>query len=52
MKIDLINGVSTIVNENSPGEAGRWLDARNINMHVTSLKVDGADFLLISETSV
>lgn len=43
MKIDLINGVSTIVNENSPGEAGRWLDARNINMHVTSLKVDGAD---------
>jgi hypothetical protein len=43
MKIDLINGVSTIVNENSPGEAGRWLDARNINMHVTSLKVEGAD---------
>ena len=43
MKIDLINGVSTIVNENSPGEAGRWLDARKINMHVTSLKVEGAD---------
>ncbi len=43
MKIDLINGVSTIVNENSPGEAGRWLDARNINLHVTSLKVEGAD---------
>lgn len=43
MKIDLINGVSTIVNENSPGEAGRWLDARKINMHVTSLQVEGAD---------
>ncbi|WP_379969087.1 translocation/assembly module TamB [Epilithonimonas sp. UC225_85] len=43
MKIDLINGVSTIINENSPGEAGRWLDARNINMHVSSLKVEGAD---------
>ena len=43
MKIDLINGVSTIVNENSPGEAGRWLDAKKINMHVSSLKVEGAD---------
>ena len=43
MKIDLINGVSTIVNENSPGEAGKWLDARKVNFNVTSLKVEGAD---------
>jgi hypothetical protein len=43
MKIDLINGIASIVNENSPGEAGRWLDARNVNMNVTSLKVEGAD---------
>lgn len=43
MKIDLINGISTIVNENSPGEAGRWLDARKVNLHVTSLKVEGPD---------
>ncbi len=43
MKIDLINGVASIVNENSPGEAGRWLDARNVNLNVTSLKVEGAD---------
>ncbi|TDX86099.1 translocation/assembly module TamB domain-containing protein [Epilithonimonas xixisoli] len=43
MKIDLINGVASIVNENSPGEAGRWLDARKVNLNVTSLKVEGAD---------
>ena len=43
MKIDLINGIASIVNENSPGEAGRWLDARNVNLNVTSLKVEGAD---------
>ena len=43
MKIDLINGIASIVNENSPGEAGRWLDARKVNLNVTSLKVEGAD---------
>ena len=43
MKIDLINGVASIINENSPGEAGRWLDARKVNLNVTSLKVEGAD---------
>ncbi|MBN9337843.1 MAG: translocation/assembly module TamB, partial [Chryseobacterium sp.] len=43
MKIDLINGVASIVNENHPGEAGRWLDARKVNLNVTSLKVEGAD---------
>ena len=43
MKIDLINGVASIINENSPGEAGRWLDARNVNMNVTSLNVEGSD---------
>ncbi|SHK43704.1 translocation/assembly module TamB domain-containing protein [Epilithonimonas mollis] len=43
MKIDMINGIASIVNENSPGEAGRWLDARNINLNVTSLKVEGPD---------
>ena len=43
MKFDIINGIASIVNENSPGEAGRWLDARNVNLNVTSLKVEGAD---------
>lgn len=43
MKIDLINGIASIVNQNSPGEAGRWLDARKVNLNVTSLKVEGAD---------
>ncbi len=43
MKIDLINGIASIINENSPGEAGRWLDARNVNLNVTSLKVEGPD---------
>ncbi|WP_027384580.1 translocation/assembly module TamB domain-containing protein [Epilithonimonas caeni] len=43
MKFDIINGIASIVNENSPGEAGRWLDARNVNLNVTSLKVVGPD---------
>jgi len=43
MKFDIINGIASIVNENSPGEAGRWLDARNVNLNVTNLKVEGAD---------
>ncbi len=43
MKFDIINGVASIINENHPGEAGRWLDARNVNLNVTSLKVVGAD---------
>ncbi len=43
LKFDIINGKATIVNENSPGEAGRWLDARNVNLNVTNLKVEGAN---------
>ena len=43
MKIDLINGVASIVNENHPGEAGRWLDARKVNLNVTSLRVEGSN---------
>jgi len=43
MKFDIINGIASIINENSPGEAGRWLDARKVNLNVTSLKVEGAD---------
>jgi len=43
MKFDIINGIASIVNQNSPGEAGRWLDARNVNLNVTNLKVEGAD---------
>ncbi|MFC0343911.1 translocation/assembly module TamB domain-containing protein [Epilithonimonas hispanica] len=43
MKFDIINGIASIINENSPGEAGKWLDARKVNLNVTSLKVEGAD---------
>ena len=43
MKIDLINGLASIVNENHPGEAGRWLDARKVNLNVTSLRVEGSN---------
>ncbi|MDP9956436.1 hypothetical protein J2X97_002095 [Epilithonimonas hungarica] len=43
MKLDIINGIASIINENHPGEAGRWLDARNVNLNVTSLKVEGPD---------
>ncbi len=43
MKIDLVNGMATIINENHPGEDGRWLDARKINLHVTELNVEGSN---------
>lgn len=41
MKFDIINGIASIVNENHPGEVGRWMDARKVNLNVTSLKVEG-----------
>ncbi|SIT97557.1 hypothetical protein SAMN05660493_02277 [Epilithonimonas bovis DSM 19482] len=43
MKFDIINGIASIVNENLPGEEGRWMDARKVNLNVTSLKVEGSD---------
>ncbi|QIY82154.1 translocation/assembly module TamB [Chryseobacterium sp. NEB161] len=43
MKFDIINGIASIVNENHPGEEGRWMDARKVNLNVTSLKVEGSD---------
>lgn len=41
MLIDIINGTATIVNENHDGEEGKWLDARNINIHSKEIRVEG-----------
>ena len=41
MKLDIVDGIASIVNENHPGEAGQWMDARKVNLNVTSLKVEG-----------
>lgn len=41
MLVDIINGTATIVNENHPGEEGHWLDARNVNIKSTKVKVVG-----------
>lgn len=41
LALDIVNGTASIVNENHPGEEGRWLDARNINIHSNEIKVVG-----------
>ncbi|MGX9984963.1 translocation/assembly module TamB [Soonwooa purpurea] len=43
MVVDIINGKASIVNENHPGEEGRWLDARNIYLHSKEVLIDGPD---------
>ncbi len=43
MVVDIINGKASIVNENHPGEEGRWLDARNIYLHSKEINIDGSD---------
>lgn len=41
--IRVLNGRVTIVNENSPGESGRWLDAKHVNLFAPMLEVVGPD---------
>ncbi|MGV4414310.1 translocation/assembly module TamB [Chryseobacterium sp. T1] len=41
MFVDIINGKASIVNENHPGEEGRWLDAHDINIRSQEIKVVG-----------
>ncbi|MBS1550419.1 MAG: translocation/assembly module TamB [Bacteroidetes bacterium] len=33
----------SIINQNSPGEAGKWLDAKNVHFTIPRFKVKGAD---------
>ena len=42
-RIQLTNSKISIVNENSPGDAGKWLDAKDVNLVVPELRVKGSD---------
>ena len=42
-RIAISNSKISIVNQNSEGEAGKWLTATNVNLVVPELKVVGAD---------
>lgn len=42
-RIQITDSKVSIVNQNSPGEAGKWLDAKNLNLTVPELRVVGSD---------
>lgn len=42
-RIMVTNSTVSIVNQNSPGDAGKWLDAKNLSLTIPELKVKGAD---------
>ena len=42
-RVEIINSKVSIVNQNSPGEAGKWLTATNVNLLAPNLKVNGGD---------
>ena len=42
-RLEILNSKISIVNENSPGEAGKWLTAENVSLIAPKVKVNGAD---------
>ncbi len=42
-RVFISNSKVSIINQNSEGEAGKWLDAKNVNLVVPELKVIGSD---------
>lgn len=42
-RLVITDGTVSIVNQNSPGEKGRWLDSQNLNLIVPKLKVLGGN---------
>ena len=42
-RVNLINSKVSIVNENTEGDAGRWLSATNVNLLAPSVKVNGSN---------
>ncbi len=42
-KIKILNSKVSIVNQNSEGDAGKWLDAKEFNLVASDLKVKGVD---------
>ena len=42
-RVSITNSKVSIINQNTEGEAGKWLDATNLNLVVPELKVVGSD---------
>lgn len=42
-RLEILNSKVSIVNQNSPGEPGKWLTATNVNLIAPKVKVNGAD---------
>src|SRR5690606_1946261 len=42
-RVQLINSRVSIVNKNSEGEEGNWLQAENLNLKAPKIKVNGGD---------
>lgn len=40
-RVELVNAKISIVNQNSPGEKGKWLTAKNVNLHAPNVKING-----------
>lgn len=40
-KINIDNAKLSIINENSKGDAGRWLKAKNLDLHLSELQIAG-----------
>lgn len=41
--IKVLNSKVSIINQNSAGDAGKWLDAKDVNLHINHLLVKGPD---------
>jgi len=42
-RLDLIDSKVSIVNQNSPGEPGKWLTATNVNLRAPKVKINGSN---------
>ncbi len=42
-RVDIIDSKVSIINQNSPGEEGKWLSATKFNLRVPQLKVNGSN---------
>ncbi|ATL75961.1 hypothetical protein IQ37_04100 [Chryseobacterium piperi] len=42
-RVQIIDSKVSIVNQNSPGEAGKWLTATKVNLKAPNVKINGAD---------
>ncbi|WP_312078211.1 translocation/assembly module TamB [Chryseobacterium sp.] len=40
-RIELINSKVSIINQNSPGDKGKWLTAKNVNLYAPNVKING-----------